>query len=69
MVGSNNGILYALNKDDGSEVWAYAANDKEIRSSPLGGFGRHHLFRVPMMKNSMPSTATAVQNGSLRWKV
>jgi outer membrane protein assembly factor BamB len=35
VVGSNAGIFYALNKDDGSEVWAYAANDKEIRSSPL----------------------------------
>ena len=27
--------FYALNKDDGTEVWVYAADDKEIRSSPL----------------------------------
>ena len=34
-MGSDNGNLYALSKDDGSQVWVYIRTDNAIRSSPL----------------------------------
>lgn len=35
LVGSDNGIVYALDQEDGTEIWTYDKDDKEIRSSPL----------------------------------
>ena len=35
LIGSDNGIFYALSQTDGTEIWTYDKDDKEIRSSPL----------------------------------
>jgi len=35
LIGAGNGILYALSQTDGSEVWTYNRDDKEITSSAL----------------------------------
>ena len=68
-VGTNNGIVYALNPNDGSTLASFATNDGPVKSYPFPNVDGRLYFSTTNRVWSLTDSLSAPRSLTLNWSV